>query len=257
VQPNATIGSFGFALVKDYQERELLRTELSGKDMTQKNKSGRWPKGKSGNPAGRPRGSRNKATILLEQLFAGEAEALGRKAIELGKQGQVLALKMCLDRINPPPRSRTVDFELRNIETMAGKSAAVSDVLKAISEGQLTPEVGENICKLLELKQRVLEESVHAARRLKLAAVQSRVDEVQMRKYLQQELNPSPFTHLSNAELVQIYEEQQEVSAELTKIKPLRPSTSRLQSGEDESSSHRPANDTAESATIGSDSPPE
>jgi len=29
----------------------------------------RWQKGQSGNPAGRPRGSRNKTTIIAEMLF--------------------------------------------------------------------------------------------------------------------------------------------------------------------------------------------
>ena len=42
-----------------------------------------FPKGQSGNPAGRPIGARNAATQLAEALLDGEAEALTRKLVEL------------------------------------------------------------------------------------------------------------------------------------------------------------------------------
>src|SRR3954465_9096925 len=43
--------------------------------------------GQSGNPNGRPQGSRNKTTLAVEALLDGEAEALTRKAVELAKNG--------------------------------------------------------------------------------------------------------------------------------------------------------------------------
>jgi Family of unknown function (DUF5681) len=36
-------------------------------------------KGQSGNPSGRPRGSRNRATILFQNLLEEDAEAIARK----------------------------------------------------------------------------------------------------------------------------------------------------------------------------------
>ena len=38
--------------------------------------------GKSGNPKGKPKGSRNQATLLAEALLDGEAEAITRKVIK-------------------------------------------------------------------------------------------------------------------------------------------------------------------------------
>ena len=47
--------------------------------------------GKSGNPDGRPRGSRNATTLALETLLDGQATALTQKAIELALTGDIAA----------------------------------------------------------------------------------------------------------------------------------------------------------------------
>jgi hypothetical protein len=46
-----------------------------------------FEKGRSGNPGGRRRGSRNKATLAAAALLAGESEALTRKAVEMALGG--------------------------------------------------------------------------------------------------------------------------------------------------------------------------
>ena len=56
----------------------------------------RFRKGQSGNPSGRPRGARNKTTLAVEALLDGEAEVLTRKAIERAKDGDSVALRLCL-----------------------------------------------------------------------------------------------------------------------------------------------------------------
>ncbi len=43
--------------------------------------------GQSGNPGGRPKLSLNKTTLATQALLDGEAEALTRKVVELGKNG--------------------------------------------------------------------------------------------------------------------------------------------------------------------------
>jgi hypothetical protein len=51
-------------------------------ETTTKKQRGRpFKKGQSGNPDGRPKGSRHKATLAAEALLDGEAEVLTRKAI--------------------------------------------------------------------------------------------------------------------------------------------------------------------------------
>ena len=71
-----------------------------------------WKPGESGNPAGRPKGARNKTTLALEKMLDGEAEAITRKVIERAKEGDMVAIRLCLDRLLPMRRDRHV-FHLR------------------------------------------------------------------------------------------------------------------------------------------------
>ena len=60
-----------------------------------------FEKGRSGNPAGRRRGTRNRSTQAAQLLLEGEAEALTRKAVELALGGDPAALRMS----RPPDRA--------------------------------------------------------------------------------------------------------------------------------------------------------
>lgn len=60
--------------------------------------------GQSGNPGGRPKGVLNKATLASQTLLDGEAEAMTRKVVELAKDGNLAALRLCLERLLPPGR---------------------------------------------------------------------------------------------------------------------------------------------------------
>ena len=56
-------------------------------NTAQKQRGRPFESGKSGNPNGRPKGSRNQATLLAEALLDGEAETLKGKMIEKGSDG--------------------------------------------------------------------------------------------------------------------------------------------------------------------------
>src|SRR5437764_865474 len=61
-----------------------------------------------GNP-GRPKGARHKATVMLEEMFTGEAGEIGRKTVELAKEGTFGAIKLILDRTYPKVRTRRIE----------------------------------------------------------------------------------------------------------------------------------------------------
>ena len=68
-------------------------------------KNGRNTAGKfTSDNSGRPRGSRNKATLAIESLLEGQAEALTQTAVHKALEGDSIALRLCIERIAPAPK---------------------------------------------------------------------------------------------------------------------------------------------------------
>ena len=124
-------------------------------------------KGRSGNPAGRRPGCRNKATLAAEALLEGEAEVLTRKAVERAIAGDPTALKLCLERILAPRRERVVRFDLPPIASAADVEAAMAAVTAAVAEGALTPGEAGQMAHIVDTFVRTIETS-DFARRLEL-----------------------------------------------------------------------------------------
>ena len=74
----------------------------------------RFQKGRSGNPAGKPKGARHKTTILAERLMHDDAEKIVNAVIAAACNGDMTAAKIILDRIAPVRRSSS--FDLPRIE---------------------------------------------------------------------------------------------------------------------------------------------
>jgi len=132
--------------------------------------AGQFAKGQSGNPAGRPRGRRNNATLAIAALLEGEAEALTRKAVALALDGNALALKLCLDRLAAPRRERAVAFALPAIGNAADLAGAMAAIAAAVAAGELTPgeafdmaRVADSFLRVIAARDAALE--VEAARR--------------------------------------------------------------------------------------------
>jgi hypothetical protein len=116
-----------------------------------KERRGRFKPGQSGNPAGKAKGTRNAATLALEALLDGQAQALTQKAIGLALDGDLQALRICLDRILPPRKDRPVTFEMAPITSIEGAQASMVSLLTAVSEGNLTPSEASEIGKLIDV----------------------------------------------------------------------------------------------------------
>ncbi len=127
-----------------------------------------WKKGQSGNPAGRREGSRNKATIALESLLDGQAEALTQKAVDLALGGDIAALRLCLERILPPRKSRPIEIDLPPVETAEDITAAHGAVIAAMARGGITPDDAGTIAGVLEARRRAIETVELEARLSKL-----------------------------------------------------------------------------------------
>jgi hypothetical protein len=113
--------------------------------------------GQSGNPDGRPKGSRNATTRALEALLDGESEELVRKAVELAKGGDGPVLRAMLDRLVPPRKESPIALDLPAVETASDATAASSAVLAAVADGTITPGEGQAMMALLNTHRAIVE----------------------------------------------------------------------------------------------------
>jgi len=135
-----------------------METSKSVENTAPKQRGRPFEPGKSGNPNGRPKGARNHATIIAEALLDGEADAITRKLIEKALGGDGGALRLCLDRLLPPRRERTVTFQLPvKVETVADATSASSSVLAAVSAGHLSLDEASTVMGLISSHVRFLE----------------------------------------------------------------------------------------------------
>lgn len=123
----------------------------------QQQKGRKFAPGQSGNPAGRPKGARHKTTLAIEALLEGEAEALTRKAVELAKAGDMQALRLCMDRLAPPRKDRSVTFDLPPIDTLGDLPKATRALMAAVATGELTPAEAAELGKLLDAHVKAIE----------------------------------------------------------------------------------------------------
>ena len=133
-------------------------------------RAGQFAPGQSGNPNGRPKGSRNTTTLLVEELLEGEAEELTRKAIELAKGGDGPVLRMVLERLAPARKDSPISFELPPIAKAADIKEASTAVLAAVASGEITPGEGGAVMALLVSHKTIVEATEMEAR---LAALEA------------------------------------------------------------------------------------
>lgn len=126
-------------------------------EMKQQARGKPFQKGQSGNPNGRPAGSRNKRTLALEEILDGEVEDITRKAVDAAKNGDMFAIKLILDRVLPPVRSRPIFIDLPPLNDISSVSIAQSVIIQAVTAGDLLLDEAEALSGLLEARRRAFE----------------------------------------------------------------------------------------------------
>ena len=109
-----------------------------------------FQKGQSGNPKGRPKGSRNKRTAMVEQIFDTVAEDLTNKVVDLAKGGHFAALRLCMDRICPPTKERPAQIDLPPIGRASDAVAAMARLIEAIADGDVSAGEAVQVAKVVK-----------------------------------------------------------------------------------------------------------
>lgn len=114
--------------------------------------------GQSGNPAGRPPGSRNRATVFAQELMEKDIEAIVRKVVDAAVSGNLPAAKLVIERLVPPMRERPISVALpEDVSTAAGVNEAAAAVLRAACSGDLLPGEAQTLAAILETRRRTIE----------------------------------------------------------------------------------------------------
>jgi hypothetical protein len=107
-------------------------------------------KGHSGNPAGRPIGSRNKAAFIMDAMIEGDSEDLARRVIQKAIGGDTAAMRICLDRVGPRGRDRPLAFPLPTIATPQDARNAADEIGGAIGAGAISAREAMELLRVVD-----------------------------------------------------------------------------------------------------------
>src|SRR5262245_10639820 len=108
----------------------------------------KFQKGQSGNPNGRAKGRRNRATMLVEQIFDEKlfgvdrkADAIISKVIEQAANGDTACIRLGFDRFAPARKDRPVYFALPKMQEAKDEQIAETRELERMGSADGRPIV--------------------------------------------------------------------------------------------------------------------
>jgi hypothetical protein len=113
----------------------------------------------TGNPGGpgRPRGSRNRVNLLLDQLAEDNVQEILAKVLEAAREGDRKAQALVLRRMWSVPKGRPVELDLPAIEKPADLVVAHKALAAAMAAREVTAEEAARIALVLDGHRRAFE----------------------------------------------------------------------------------------------------
>lgn len=127
---------------------------------------GHAPGGVGARGRGRPKGSRNKRTLLVEKMLEGELENMVTVLLRLAQEGDTRALIEVLSRIAPARKGAVITIDgFPRITSVHDVPAALARLAEGVAAGAISPEEAQavatvlnqfvNAAETVELHQRV------------------------------------------------------------------------------------------------------
>ncbi len=106
---------------------------------------------------GRPKGSKNKIMVALEQIGVDNAQAVYAKLVGLALNGDVNACKMILDRVYPLRKGLRFRIEFDGpLDTIQDINDLSKHVLNLVISGEVSAEEAEEYGKVLEQRMKII-----------------------------------------------------------------------------------------------------
>jgi Family of unknown function (DUF5681) len=131
-----------------------LLLQMQPNQMAGRDPRGRFAKGQSGNPAGRPRGIRNPRARQIARLRWNPQLGSVRYAIDCALDGHRLARQLCVAALIPPRRSRPIPFDLPPIRDAADVFPAFGAILEAAAAGEISLSEAAQLARRLHVMAR-------------------------------------------------------------------------------------------------------
>jgi hypothetical protein len=87
------------------------------------------------------------------------SEALTRKVIELGLAGDTTALKIAMDRLLPPIKSRPISFKLPTLRTVSDALSAITAIIRGVTSGEILANEAQSLTDMVGIFIKALEVS--------------------------------------------------------------------------------------------------
>jgi len=111
---------------------------------------GTFVAGNNANPAGRPKGSRHKISLLAEKLMSDDVEGVVKSVVSAAKNGDMTAARLILERVSPPRKDTPISIELPDINSIDDVSTAMALVVKSAANAEIGLSEADALTKLLQ-----------------------------------------------------------------------------------------------------------
>lgn len=137
----------------------------AGGKQAARDSRGRFQAGGSGNPSGRPKGSRAMIRNALLEVLEDFSPGLVKKGAQMAMAGDSGLLVWFLSRLIPPARDRLIpDLKLPAVASADDVLVALNRVSALVNEGEITPSEGAALAGLVSRQQSAVESGVLAAK---------------------------------------------------------------------------------------------
>lgn len=130
---------------------------MTAENVGRKQRGKPFRPGQSGNPAGKPKGTRN---ALLAALDAANAERMGDVLAAIQQAaigGDMTAARILADRAWPIRRGSTITLDLPQITAASDVVAAMGAIASAVANGRITTTEGAELAAIVQGSAKAIE----------------------------------------------------------------------------------------------------